>query len=424
MINTETEAIKGICQDFDGNWFAAYTGDGKVCIWSTKNVAEFRTFHSPIKLKDCHLNFLLSVKFGPKADSDSVFMILSSLAVLHVAKVSKRKIEIYRTTRTDDLFESGEIECLNNSLCFAIITYSYIYIRNIRNEKFCVPLKLWYEPDGCQLSSITENGVVDQNHFLIFSWGMQSSQQIFSCIKMNYRSGRWKIIWSSKPSYELQASDCNIGNCYDLNSHSFNSLSKFGIKGKPLKLLGEYIPLPRLFSEYITNEDRSERKDPIIFTDRGKKFYITESSWTISVVIKKYSNKCSRECSTPHMLLIIEGMRNGRRFILKAHKRYIDKITIVTLERMDDIERFRNYANSVKANQWEITKEEGMMIIHSIQDDQQREDLRFNLLNKNCVEWCRSKIRLVPRYKNVGQKKFLLLFQDLIVAPRYLLNAN
>lgn len=430
----EPTPIIGVCQDFDGNWVAAYTND-EVFIWSTKNVEEFQIFHPPIKSnlhKHSHYNYLKSVKFGPKAASDCVYMILSRLNEVHVTKVSESKIEIYRIIKGDKVFEFGEIACLRNSIHFATFTTnsdsaSDFCIRYIRDTNFCVPLKLWYQLDGCRLVSIIENDLVDENHILIFSWGMQSNEQIFSCIKMNYISGQWKMLWSSKPPHALQASDCNIGNCHELNSNSLKSLLKFGTKGNPFKLHShstKYVPLSDLFSEYISTEDRSEKKDPIILTGRDNKICITENSWTISVAIKKYTNKCSKECSAPHMFLIIEGMRHGHRFIIKAHKQYIEKIAIVSLERMDDIERFRNFASSLKANQWEITKEEGMMIIHSIQDDQQTEHLHFNLFNKNCVEWCRSKIQLVPRYKNVGQKRSLRAIYDLIIPPKYLLIAN
>lgn len=394
-----------------GNWIAAR--DHKmIYIWSTRDMKSFRILNPKLYAKG---DFLTDTKFGPKSGINEC-IVVSTRESVQIFRVNSIKFVHMKTVRSRNV---RRVQCTPYHHWFAIVSTSDDFsIRNLKNEKIlCSDLKLWYKIENCKIISDKKAS----NSITMLTWGTQSSDLSLSCINIDTVKNEFAFLWSNKSPFTLEAKNCNLTHSYEIEISSFKSLQKFGMKGKPLlSTVRSYIPFADLFTKCITDEQCNEIMEPIIRTGSseisltGSNNFISKDNWLVSVVVKKDPEKCKKACLTPHMWLLIEGIENSRRFVIKAHKQYVNKIVIISADNMDNLCMLREFATSLKANQWRITKDEGMKILLSIQDDQQRDDLIYNLYRRNCVEWCRSKLNIVDR--NIGRKTF-----ELIVFPSILL---
>ncbi len=401
----------------------------KIYIWSTLDMTNFRTIK--LDMKQSANDYVTDTKFGPKTGSGcSQYFVVSTLQSLHIFKINRVKIFLYKTFECKNVHR---IQCTpNHFLLFVVSATDGFTIRNMRNNKnVCSDLRLWYKIENCKILSDVKNG----SSFSLLCWGTQSNDLSLSCFKIdaarNGNNCQWTFLWSYKAPFVLEAKNCNLNNCFEIELGSFKSLQKFGIKGQPLlNKARAYTSFADLFSKFFTDEKCKKIMDPIIIcSDSGgvspssqeRKHFISNDIWLVSVVVKKDPEKCTKACLTPHMSLIIEGINNDRRFVIKAHKQYINKQVIVSVENMqfENLDKRQHYAQSLKAKQWSITSEDGMKILLSIYDDLHREDLTYSLLKKNCVEWCRSKLNIVNQ--SIGRKTFLF---ELIAFPSVLLRSN
>lgn len=420
--NKKIDKMDGLTMDENGDWIAGWYLKS-LYVWSTKNLKKVFYYFQPNVMRTASHYFMHDVNFVRKSSSN--FLIVSSSQLVFILKVSSRWVSLERTIncKKPSLFDKLE-SSTDYPFCFltmGLFDDFQLYGLKGKDHKEDIDFSLWYRVDASKI--VVRD--TSEKCCLIFNAGIESGELNFTCIQLKYFEKSWKMLWSYKPCYKFKARNCNIGQCYIGNSGStLQSLKGFGTIGSPMsRLTEEYVPYADLFTKCIPNEKCSDVMEPIVKTNRN--YLITKDEWVISAVMKTPVGCCrSTKCSTNHVWLIIEGVRDCRRFVIEGHKGREDKerngnvaiITstpaIITCRPIGD----PNKLLGKRAGQWKISCSEGETIIRSIQCDQQREDLQYNLLRQNCVEWCRSKLQLYD--KNIGRRNLVF---DLVITPGVLI---
>lgn len=414
--NRKIKQIGGLTMDENGVWIAGWDFKS-VYVWCTGDLQKIFYCFEPDEIRRMPLDFMRDAIFVRKSSSD--FLIVSSSQMVYILQVSSKGFSFFKrfslkeTINTNHSLQFDKLEfSIDYPFCFATMGLFgdfQLYCLDEIDHKNFIDFNLWYRVDASKIVLHDSS----EKSCLIFNAGIESGELNFTCIHLNYLEKSWKMLWSYKPCYNFNASNCNIGHCYIGESvATLQSLRKFGTIGAPMASVRDYIPYADLFTKFISNEKCSDVMKPIVET--RKKFLITENEWVISAVMETSNDECCTKCSKSHVWLIIEGIRDCRRFVIEAHKRYRkeEKEVIITCKPMDEVDKLLN----LRANQWQITCDEGETIIRSIQNDQQREDLQYDLLQQNCVEWSRSKLQL--KNKNIGRRALIF---DLVITPNVLI---
>lgn len=109
-----------------------------------------------------------------------------------------------------------------------------------------------------------------------------------------------------------------------------------------------------------------------------------------------------------HTFLLIEGIKNHRRFIIRAELTSPDRRSVIIelkslcgQDTKKDITEFMASAASYECQQWGITSEKGETLLRNIRDDQQR-TIAYNQFGgslsedyHSCVSWCKKQLRQI-----------------------------
>ncbi len=141
----------------------------------------------------------------------------------------------------------------------------------------------------------------------------------------------------------------------------------------------------------------------------------SDESWVVSVARKK-PRFFFPDMLALHTFLIIEGVLQARRFIIRAElfkeEHQNAYIVIKSFEDFEKFEKFKQTAKEYEAQQWEINLEDGMKLIHNIRNDQCI-PIKYSLLNTNkvpqsqegieyynCVTWCEKQLYQIEKIKS------------------------
>lgn len=128
---------------------------------------------------------------------------------------------------------------------------------------------------------------------------------------------------------------------------------------------------------------------------------ISEISWVVSVARKKDS---------AHVFLILEGIKQHKRFIVRAELTENHSHVTISLALLDNLKRFKASVSSYEVNQFEIEAKQGEILLRNIQCDQRkkiyysrrgdaaigsRSIFAQNTETHSCVSWARKQIRLI-----------------------------
>jgi len=127
----------------------------------------------------------------------------------------------------------------------------------------------------------------------------------------------------------------------------------------------------------------------------NEKKFITSDNWSVSATVRK---KAKFNYSLPHMSLILEGMTNNRRFVVKADLSYVrhsdgvPKEVCILAEPFIDIDKLYELRRESSIQQFFINEEKGHILLDEIRKDQ-RSILKYNIGKRNCKTWVKTKLK-------------------------------
>jgi WD40 repeat protein len=171
-----------------------------------------------------------------------------------------------------------------------------------------------------------------------------------------------------------------------------------------------YIPYNRIFKP-LSGTAIAGAQDPLT-PSKGSLFKIDTEIWVISVArnIKEskvgFFSNFARNTSR-HTFLILEGIINHCRIVIRAELLTINSQVLINIRAIDGIdytlEDFKKSAEMYEAQQWAITKKQGLQLLDNIRKDQ-RNIMNYTLLggennnnieSYNCVSWCKKHLCLI-----------------------------
>lgn len=252
--------------------------------------------------------------------------------------------------------------------------------------------------------------------------------------------------WSTQPSSKLLLENANFSQAIQLSEQNQRLIKQKKAKGNPAHSTQPYLPWCTLFQPIIGTA--SLQSQHAIIRTPHQQLSISELSWVVSVARKQtgsskaWLSNSSYKSNSNHSFLIMEGIRNYRRFIIRAEltvPKDSNQVTII-IKPLDDIELFQQSAQNYQANQWDITPEEGKDLLENIRADQ-RKLIQYNIGGSksaltffssapsgqefhNCLSWCKKQLyRIGIKYPDRWYHIFAILPEDL-TAPGELIKTE
>lgn len=206
---------------------------------------------------------------------------------------------------------------------------------------------------------------------------------------------KWKLNWTVKSNSVLSFQDSVIAKTFKVNESNKRLLNNLKVNsdiGEPWPEKIAYFSLSELYMP-ITEADT---KFAIINTKNSgtSRMPIMADMWVVSAIARNSNPTQTNTALIEHVGLLIEGINNGRHFVMEAEltankkKGYvrIKLVPVSTTERLDQLK------NEYIARQWMRPKADIQMLIRSIQNDQ-IDSRKYNLLRNNCATWCMEKLK-------------------------------
>jgi WD40 repeat protein len=236
-------------------------------------------------------------------------------------------------------------------------------------------------------------------------------------------------LWSLQTFNRLSVLGANFSNTIGLSENNNKLLQQNGAIVSPAPTWQTYQPWCTLFQPICGTANTQAQ--PAIINMAHQHLLIDEYDWVISVARHTDITRHSE-----HVFLILEGMKNNRRFIIRAQLTSPDGNLIkIDLEPFVDVARFENTARHLEAKQWNIPKEKALRLLKHIRDDQKNPKLRYSVTGENsllarfsgifqptgcefhnCVSWCIKQLRFIDKiYPQRWYHIFVKLPADLVV---------
>jgi len=270
-------------------------------------------------------------------------------------------------------------------------------------------ISLWFEPFFLAFLEITESR---------FTRLLVAGMRNICAVQVNY-DGNWSVIWSQCSYLSLNLKNLQLDQCISLKEFHKRFLVEAGAQGFSACSQQEYISKAVIIQPLLGSSTLHHLS---ILSDGHSQKYPSESNWILSCVVKKSLTfpPIVREFHQ-HAFLVVEGVQNKRRFLFEAHLRYDkgeNKVFFIIRPISDILELKERLTPSdtfnVRIKQWDLPACDGEDLIRDILTDYQLH-LEYKLMNKNCITWCKKKL------KNCNIKLGSLPI-DFIATPSILLN--
>ncbi len=235
----------------------------------------------------------------------------------------------------------------------------------------------------------------------------------------------WNLVWS-RGALPTNWNGINLLQSLNVSTSNLALLKRHGAFGNPAPALSEicYTPLNRLIVP-LPNTSQNGLRPPCVET-RGLNLAISADIWVVSVARKNNTSQ--------HVFLVLEGVVNYRRFVLKAHLTTQKNTAIINFEVVDNekytLDKFVESVKNYEAQSWEITQEQGLLLIDNIRSDQCT-TMSYRLLGDqggkrdalgneyhSCVTWCKKQLRQISiSLSDQWYNCLVTLLQDVLKPP-------
>jgi hypothetical protein len=163
-------------------------------------------------------------------------------------------------------------------------------------------------------------------------------------------------------------------------------LTQRGATGTPQRAPRPYFPWCQLFRPITGTAHVDPQRSLVSTTDaKTSSHLISDTTWVVSIARKRESWLSSSfffgTTGSDHAYLILEGIQNHRRFIIRAELTYDTSTEEVQIKMkpLDDLKQFaKSVAEGIEAHQFEISASVGQALLRHIQADQQKV-IRYSL---------------------------------------------
>ncbi len=333
-------------------------------------------------------------------------------------------------------------------------------------------VRLWDRENGCCLAELPLG-------FPLYSVAIGANQLIAAgaagCLLAidinNLRTQQWhpQFQWVHRGIGALVLSGLNISQALHVSTENQRLCKQRGSRGEPNKNEGiTYQPWCQLFKPIVGTAHHQAQLSlvGIEHQRQSQRRTVSENVWVLSVA-RKHNNRISAAMvgisvgalvgisvaslacvligagiggwvgnmidnntgEVGHGFLIIEGIRQNRRFIVRAELTTTDgRQAAITLRPLDNLKQFKKSASMYEANQFEITADEGERLLRNIRSDQQ-EAMRYSQLGDgvvsyygsssswlaffganqqiethSCLSWCRKQVKGIATKDNSTPK--------------------
>lgn len=267
--------------------------------------------------------------------------------------------------------------------------------------KYVAQLTLWFKITGTKFSR--------SNFILVVS-------SDFGFVLIGFNSGdmrQWELLYSSIPR-PLNINSLSITQVVGLSEQTGHLCRQRNTIGSPASAQQPYRAWCTLFRPIPGTAGNSS---PFALLSRhGASHYsISSEEWVVGIIRKKkqstdwsWKSVFGDNDSSYHTYLLIEGVKNYRRFIIRTELRVDDdnKVLISVDSQCDDeipehsIKNLKARLASSQIKAWSITKKQGMDLLTNARIDQQ-EVLTYSQMSAggkmgqdyhNCVTWCKRQL--------------------------------
>jgi len=207
----------------------------------------------------------------------------------------------------------------------------------------------------------------------------------------------WHLVFSSTPSSVLSFRNSDINFARSVNGNALTLFLFYSSKGKRGNFT--YSSFCNLFIP-ITERSKS------ILKVQGAKTVDLEAFSTVTIIGTK-------NLVDFHSAIIIEGVKDNRHFVIKAHLTRNDDVTEIKVEPIRTKEHYEKIKKEYKAMQFKVSPDAGMGLLRNIWEDT-RQPWDYHWLTNNCNTWCRPKLEFVrPGNGGFVINRFLTIIVDL-----------
>jgi hypothetical protein len=223
---------------------------------------------------------------------------------------------------------------------------------------------------------------------------------------------------SGKDKYPLILRALSINQAIGLSNMALDLCKQKGARGEPASHQQPYRAWCTIFQP-IPGTASAQNPFSLLSKDGSSRYRISEENWVVAIVRKtEGSQQWSLWRSiigneSYHTYLLIEGMKNHRRFLIHADLRVDDNNKVIieakslcedgTLNDKHSINSFKSRLNSSQIKAWSIQKDTGKTLLSNIRSDQHKTlayagmSLTGSLGSEyqNCVVWCKRQLRKI-----------------------------
>ena len=197
---------------------------------------------------------------------------------------------------------------------------------------------------------------------------------------------QFHIQWVRTGAPQLILAGAQLQGALNLSEDNHTLLKQRGAKGNPQRAPRSYIPWCRLFKS-ITGTAHVEPQRPLVNTKGAgaSPYLISDTAWVVSIARKMEGSFSFSSffgaTGSDHAFLIIEGIQQHRRFIIRAELTYITqtKQVHISMKPLDNLAEFAaSVARGMETHQFLIDASVGERLLRHIQADQQKV-IRYSL---------------------------------------------
>ena len=277
---------------------------------------------------------------------------------------------------------------------------------------------LWFHIDSIVLSPSSD--------YLITG----GSEGNLNCFKIGKDINHIHLVWKHKPT-PFGLSQADITQSIELSQPNQRLCQEHGALGQIAHPAQTYQAWCDLFKPISGTAGISHRS----LVKTKDRLMVEENLWVLSVARRKEDSSWARKL---HVFLILEGIKNHRRFILKADLTTPGKGSIVIkIMNFENIEQFKELAGTFEAQQWNVSKSNGVQLLKSIREDQQKV-FTYSMAGtkswfskpkieeecQSCVSWCKKQLRIVDIVIPDQWYNELVIFPSDVTTPRVTIDAK
>lgn len=431
VLDEHTGVVRSLCFSHDGQLLASGSEDNTCILWAIKNISEAET----MQVLEGHTDRVNSVSFNPNGlllasgSADKTCRLWNignsrdgkTLRVLkghthHVTSVSfSHNGQLLASGSGDDTCRLWAIRNGSDAQALRVLEGHTREVTSVSfspdgqllatgsMDKTC---RLWEVSSGACLrviyfgafvKSLAFNPTLAQLAIAYYSNIVNFSYDIVGSLQHNAVS--LQPIWHTA-SLRFSLQQANFTQAIGTSPSDQRLLKHHGAIGSPAHPSTPYQPWCQLFKPVLGTASARQQKTLI---ETEKRLEITQDIWVVSVARKLGSAKKSFFSSSTsensnHAFLILEGIINGRRFVVRADLTTPgSKQVIIDLKPLDNITAFTKSVKAYQSQQWDISAEEGRQLLKNIREDQQKTFLysqrggggaSLDSSYFSCITWC------------------------------------